>query len=68
MVGEDEWSGPGAALAAVDGDEIHTPLCGIHVVGEVHPEVEFSDCGFDADGEPGALGDGFYEIEEGVCV
>jgi len=68
MVGEDERAGAGAALAAVDGDEVDGAIGGFHLVGKVHPEVEFADGGFDADGEPGALGDGFDKVEEGVGV
>src|SRR3712207_6923376 len=48
-VGEDERGGAGAALAAVDVDEVDAPLGARHQVGQLVPEPHVPDGRLDAD-------------------
>ena len=63
MVGEDQRRCAGAALAAVDRDEVDAPLPVGHPVGQLVPEVHVADRRLDADGEPGRVRDPLDEVE-----
>ena len=68
MVGEDERRGAGAALAAIDRDEVHAALPVGHPVGELVPEVDVPDRRLDADRQPGRVREPLDEVEHRVDV
>ncbi len=62
MVGEHQRARTGAALAAVDADEVG-PATGLrHVYGQLVPERHLADRSLDADGHASGIGDGFDEL------
>ena len=68
VVGERERRGAGAALAAVDSDEVRSAAGARHALGERLPEAGLADGGLDAHREAGVLRDLLDELDQLVDV
>ncbi|MEZ5135998.1 MAG: hypothetical protein R2699_13325 [Acidimicrobiales bacterium] len=60
--------GTGAALAAVDRDEVGSLTSGSHALDQRVPERLLTDCRLDPDRQPRALRQGFDQVDHGVDV
>jgi len=68
VVGEWQRCGAGAALAAVDGDEIRAPAGACHLGRQLVPELHLPHGGLDADRETGRIGDAFDGVDQALHV
>src|SRR5262249_30279508 len=68
VIAEYERPGARATFAAVDRDEVDAPARRVHEPGQVAPEGDFSDSGFDADWKPGRGRNGLDEVEQRIRI
>ena len=68
MVGEHQRRRAGAALAAVDGDEVDAAPGGLGPHRQRLPEAQLADRRLDADRQPGGVGDRLDQLEQPVDV
>jgi hypothetical protein len=66
VVGEDQRRRAGAALAAVDGDEVDAALAVDHALGQLGPEALLADGGLDADRQAGRVGQSLDEVQQPI--
>ena len=68
VIYECQRAGPRAALATIDGDEVHAASTRLHEPREVIPEAGHADRRLDAHRQPRGLGDALHRIQHSVGI